>query len=193
MFNLQSSMTLDDKLIDPASTGARRQPVPTKPVDEAPSARKGPTLPPAARRPGAAASPSRRPAPQRRPRRNSDSSVLDFDSMPLTEEEKRIIARRRERERQKREGRDTTAAAPATAATDKAETRDRREGREREGREREGRDREGKSRSKSGRPNRRVDIIDQLDATGIYGTGRTLSPLAPPHLSLSTPLSRVAD
>ncbi|KAF7542459.1 hypothetical protein G7Z17_g11545 [Cylindrodendrum hubeiense] len=30
---------------------------------------------------------------------------------------------------------------------------------------------EGKERGKSGRPSRRMDIIDQLDATSIYGTG----------------------
>ena len=35
---------------------------------------------------------------------------------------------------------------------------------------REGRD--GKDKGRSGRPSRRIDIIDQLDATSIYGTGR---------------------
>lgn len=78
-------------------------------------------------------SPQRKPQ-QRRPRRNSESSVLDFDAQPLTEEEKRMIeAKRRERERQRRG--------------------------------------DGKEKSKSGRPSRRMDIIDQLDATSIYGTG----------------------
>ena len=70
---------------------------------------------------------------QRRQRRNSDSSVMDFDARPITEEEKKMIeAKRRERERQRREG---------------------------------------KGKSKSGKPSRRLDIIDQLDATSIYGTG----------------------
>lgn len=32
--------------------------------------------------------------------------------------------------------------------------------------------RDGKDRSRSGKPSRRLDIIDQLDATSIYGTGR---------------------
>lgn len=37
---------------------------------------------------------------------------------------------------------------------------------------REGREsRDGKDKTKSGRPSRRIDIIDQLDATSIYGTG----------------------
>jgi hypothetical protein len=39
-------------------------------------------------------------------------------------------------------------------------------------RERERRHREGKDKSKSGKPSRRLDLIDQLDATSIYGTGR---------------------
>lgn len=34
---------------------------------------------------------------------------------------------------------------------------------------REGRD--GKEKGRSSRPSRRLDIIDQLDATSIYGTG----------------------
>ncbi|PTB61640.1 Pal1-domain-containing protein [Trichoderma citrinoviride] len=69
-------------------------------------------------------SPPRKPV-QRRPRRNSDSSVMDFDSKSLTAEEKRMIeAKRRER-----------------------------------------------NKMKSTRPSRKMDIIDQLDATSIYGTG----------------------
>ncbi|KAL7947173.1 Pal1 cell morphology domain-containing protein [Trichoderma barbatum] len=69
-------------------------------------------------------SPPRKPV-QRRPRRNSDSSVMDFDSKSLTAEEKRMIeAKRRER-----------------------------------------------TKGKSTRPSRKMDIIDQLDATSIYGTG----------------------
>lgn len=39
-------------------------------------------------------------------------------------------------------------------------------------RERERRHREGKDKDKSGKPSRRLDLIDQLDATSIYGTGR---------------------
>lgn len=70
-------------------------------------------------------SPPRKPV-QRRPRRNSDSSVMDFDAKSLTAEEKRMIeAKRRERSKG----------------------------------------------GKAGRPSRKMDIIDQLDATSIYGTG----------------------
>jgi hypothetical protein len=46
------------------------------------------------------------------------------------------------------------------------------EKRRRERRLREGRD--GKSSSKSKKPNARLDIIDKLDVTSIYGTGRKL-------------------
>ncbi|KAH6651874.1 Pal1 cell morphology protein-domain-containing protein, partial [Truncatella angustata] len=38
-------------------------------------------------------------------------------------------------------------------------------------RERERRHRDGKGKDKSGKPSRKLDLIDQLDATSIYGTG----------------------
>jgi hypothetical protein len=44
--------------------------------------------------------------------------------------------------------------------------------RERRHRERDARHRDGKQRSS--RKNRRLDIIDKLDVTGIYGTGSEL-------------------
>ncbi|KAF7560886.1 hypothetical protein G7046_g3274 [Stylonectria norvegica] len=80
--------------------------------------------------------------PTRRVRRNSESSLMDLDAKPITAEERKMIEdKRRESERKRREGRDA-----------------------RDGRE-------GKKDSKSGRPSRRMDIIDQLDATSIYGMG----------------------
>ncbi|EWG38826.1 hypothetical protein FVEG_01934 [Fusarium verticillioides 7600] len=97
-------------------------------------------------------SPQRR-APPRRPRRNSESSLVDFDARPITEEEKRMIeaARRREYERQRRgEGKERGDRS------DRDRDRDRRERGDRE---------------KTSRPSRKMDIIDQLDATSIYGTG----------------------
>lgn len=107
---------------------------PTRSQEEALRARK---VLPGNGKPGSSQSPQRK--SQRRPRRNSDSSVLDFESKSLSEEQRKALdAKRRERDRQRREGRD-------------------------------GKD--GKERSKSGRPSRRLDIIDQLDATSIYGTG----------------------
>ncbi|KAI5464547.1 Pal1 cell morphology protein-domain-containing protein [Mariannaea sp. PMI_226] len=91
-------------------------------------------------RPNANQSPQRKAPPQRRPRRNSESSVMDFDAQPLTEEEKRMIeAKRRERLRNGGGGGSGSGS--------------------------------GKERGKSGRPSRRMDVIDQLDATSIYGTG----------------------
>ncbi|UKZ95350.1 uncharacterized protein TrAFT101_010194 [Trichoderma asperellum] len=96
---------------------------PTRSQEEALRARKPPpkNAPSSTTRPSLLDdSPPRKPV-QRRPRRNSDSSVMDFD---LTAEEKRMIeAKRRE-----------------------------------------------KSKAKQ-RPSRKMDIIDQLDATSIYGTG----------------------
>ncbi|KAM5346544.1 hypothetical protein ACJ41O_009549 [Fusarium nematophilum] len=167
---LQDSLTLDD-----TSTSERpKQPAPRRPMDRPPP-RRGDNPPPApngshrptgsqeealrARRmqgPGPRPqpnSPQRRPPP-RRVRRNSESSLMDFDARPLTDEEKRMIeaARRRDHERQRRG-----------------------DGKERSDRDRGDRDRgdrgERGDKNKSGRPSRRMDIIDQLDATSIYGTG----------------------
>ncbi|KFA73806.1 hypothetical protein S40288_03161 [Stachybotrys chartarum IBT 40288] len=75
----------------------------------------------------------------RRPRRNSESSIIDLDTRPITAEERKMIEERRREEEKKRRG----------------------------GRE----GREVKERSKGSKPSRRLDIIDQLDATSIYGTG----------------------
>ncbi|KAF5019220.1 hypothetical protein F66182_8779 [Fusarium sp. NRRL 66182] len=106
-------------------------------------------------------SPQRR-APQGRPRRNSESSLIDFDARPITEEEKRMIeaARRREYERQRR--------GDGKERGDRGD-RDRDRDRDRE-RARRG-ERGERGDSKSSRPSRKMDIIDQLDATSIYGTG----------------------
>lgn len=89
---------------------------------------------------------------------------MEFDPSGLTEEEKRMIAKRRERERARRE------ALKKEASREDKETRDSKDGKETKDL-REARD--GKSKSRSTRPSRRMDIIDQLDATSIYGTGRT--------------------
>ncbi|KFH46198.1 hypothetical protein ACRE_029680 [Hapsidospora chrysogenum ATCC 11550] len=170
-----NALTLDDKRnleSKPALIPSDGAPS-TAAVDGNKEAFKPRRMPPPGQRPGGPGGPSssrRGPPPQRRPRRNSDSSILDFDSMPLTEEEKRIIAKRRERERLRREG---GGEGDSRDARDKQpERREKREGREPRDQPREARDgRDGKQRSKPGRPNRRVDIIDQLDATSIYGTG----------------------
>ena len=50
-------------------------------------------------------------------------------------------------------------------------TEEEKKARELRRKERERRHREGKDKSRSGR---KIDIIDQLDATSIYGTGRKL-------------------
>ncbi|RMJ08562.1 hypothetical protein CDV36_011826 [Fusarium kuroshium] len=104
-------------------------------------------------------SPQRRPPP-RRVRRNSESSLMDFDARPLTDEEKRMIeaARRREAEQRRRPD-----------GKERGDKGDRDRERERD-RDRD-RERDRGDRSKPNRPSRRMDIIDQLDATSIYGTG----------------------
>lgn len=107
-------------------------------------------------------SPQRR-GPPRRPRRNSESSLVDFDARPITEEEKRMIeaARRRKYEQQQQQQR-------RGDGKERSERSDRDRG-DRSDRDRERRERGDKE--KSSRPSRRMDIIDQLDATSIYGTG----------------------
>ncbi|KHN98880.1 Pal1 cell morphology protein [Metarhizium album ARSEF 1941] len=141
--------------VPPLRTGESQQPSDknrlAKPEEDASRSRKpGPGL-----HPGTSRSPLKKPV--RRPRRNSDSSVMDFNAQPITAEEMKIIEEHRMRDRQRRE-----KTARETESRDK-ESRESREPRNKE--------RAGKGRSKSGRPSRRMDIIDQLDATSIYGTG----------------------
>jgi hypothetical protein len=57
-------------------------------------------------------------------------------------------------------------------------TEEQKKAREARRRERE-RERERRGKDKSGRPSRRLDLIDQLDATSIYGTGCKLAWLIP--------------
>ncbi|KAJ4133171.1 hypothetical protein NW754_015982 [Fusarium falciforme] len=114
-------------------------------------------------------SPQRRPPP-RRVRRNSESSLMDFDARPLTDEEKRMIeaARRREAERQRRgDGKERGDKGDRDRDRDRERDRDRDRERDRD----RDRERDRGDRSKPSRPSRRMDIIDQLDATSIYGTG----------------------
>ncbi|WZH48892.1 Pal1 cell morphology protein-domain-containing protein [Fusarium acuminatum] len=109
-------------------------------------------------------SPQRR-GPSRRPRRNSESSLVDFDARPITEEEKKMIeaARRREYERQRR--------GDGKERSDRSDRDRDRERRDRGERSERG---ERSDKDKSSRPSRKMDIIDQLDATSIYGTGHAV-------------------
>ncbi|KAG6003124.1 hypothetical protein E4U21_002322 [Claviceps maximensis] len=175
------SLTLDDKMPNdrllPALTTQRKpsEPLPvsragddhqadnthrpTKSTEEALRARR--PMP----GPRAEASPHRRPPPQRRPRRNSESSVMDLNTLPITPEEMKMIEAKRLRDRQ-REKAAREAKEPREAKDSRDATKESREGRETRDKERH-----SKSRSKSGRPSKRMDLIDQLDATSIYGTG----------------------
>lgn len=76
---------------------------------------------------------------------------MDLNAQPITQEEMKMIEAKRLRDRQRRD----------------------RDGRSAAGRDVKGGDgkADGKDRNKSKRPSRRLDIIDQLDATSIYGTG----------------------
>ncbi|POR35358.1 Protein PAL1 [Tolypocladium paradoxum] len=172
-----NSLTLDDKKPAVAPPAQRRpmdrQPAPPRgenqPLTRPPNSNHRPTRSQEealrARKPqaggpraGPAESPQRR--PQRQPRRNSESSVMDFNAQPITEDEMKLIEAKRLRDRQRREREGRSSG------------REGREAREPPRETRQARDsREGKERSKSGRPSRRLDIIDQLDATSIYGTG----------------------
>ncbi|KAH7316517.1 hypothetical protein B0I35DRAFT_256180 [Stachybotrys elegans] len=180
--NIFDSLTLDDKLVD-APRPSNAPPPPRRPMNRPPPPRGGSDGPQGerrsasgsrhrptpsqeddmrARKPGSGSGPRPGPPgsrpPQRRPRRNSDTSLIDLDVRPITDEERKMIEeRRREQEKKRREGRDR-------------ESKDR-EAKDREGKEREGKDRDGKDRSRSHRPSRRMDLIDKLDATSIYGTG----------------------
>lgn len=178
---IQDSLTLEDTMPNnkvlpalPALTAQRKpsikQPIapstgetpqadskhrPTKSQEEATRAKKPAPGP----RPEASRSPPRRPPPQRRPRRNSESSAMDLSALSITPEEMKMIEAKRLRDRQREKG-----------------ARESREPREaRQGRDARDNERDAKSRSKSGRPSRRMDLIDQLDATSIYGTGRKFS------------------
>lgn len=91
-----------------------------------------------------------------------------MDLSMLTEEERQIIESRR-RERRRAEAREA-AARDAKAPEGSTRESKPREGKVREGSEnRDGQPR--KHRDRSHRPSRKMDIIDQLDATSIYGTG----------------------
>ena len=96
---------------------------------------------------------------------------MNFDAHSLTEEEKKMIEakRLRERLRREREARETGEGREGKDGRDGRDGKDRREGRP--SREK----REGSERPKTGKPSRRMDIIDQLDATSIFGTGRKFS------------------
>lgn len=167
--NLQDSLTLDDKM--PNDKLQPPLPAQRKPTDQlaAPSTHRPSKSQEEALRakkpvpgPRPEASPHRKPPAPRRPRRNSESSVMDFSALPITPEEMKMIEAKRLRDRQREK-----------AAREAREAREPRESREsRESRETRDKERASKSRSKSGRPSRRMDLIDQLDATSIYGTGR---------------------
>ena len=89
--------------------------------------------------------PTRRPATQR-PRRNSDGSIVDKKVLNSEEERKRRERRHRER---------------APRAKDSKDSKDNKDGKD-------GKDVKEKPIKVT---NRRMDVIDKLDVTSIFGTG----------------------
>ena len=77
------------------------------------------------------------------------------------------------RERRPRRNSDSSAMErPSRRDEDEERRRQERRRRERRHREREGKDKDGKSSSTGKKPDRKLDVIDKLDVTSIYGTGR---------------------
>ena len=94
-------------------------------------------------------SPPDRGIPQQRPRRNSDSSIMDAHELDREKAKDRERRERKAREaREARTTKDKDGRRPSKSTS---------------------------SRSKKGTP---LDMIDKLDVTGIYGSGRmSISPL----------------
>jgi len=83
---------------------------------------------------------------ERRPRRNSDSSLVDRNGKPLDPEEERRRRERRHREKDARPRDSKGRPLPSSAV------------------------------GRNKKPSHRLDVIDKLDVTSIYGTGRKLTP-----------------
>ncbi|KAI5306605.1 hypothetical protein KEM55_008552 [Ascosphaera atra] len=126
-----------------------------------------------------------------RPRRNSDTSIMERPSQRFERFEGEEDRRRREKERERRyremshreKDREhgygyRERRGDREYDRDKERERERRhrykEGERERGtrhREREGKDKDGKHQ-KSSKPNRKLDVIDKLDLTGVYGLGQ---------------------
>ncbi|KAI5301681.1 hypothetical protein KEM56_001470, partial [Ascosphaera pollenicola] len=122
--------------------------------------------------------------PGSRPRRNSDTSVMErerpaqrFERMNLEDERRRRNhdrdRRHREmshREKDRENGHYRERKDSNLHECDRSERHRRHEG-DRSRRDR-GDDKHDRRRGKSSKPNRKLDVIDKLDLTGIYGPGQ---------------------
>ncbi|KAL2122218.1 hypothetical protein VTJ04DRAFT_2673 [Mycothermus thermophilus] len=159
------SLTLDDKPAKPAPPppDGRR---PSGPPGPMPPGRRGPPppnrdgVPPPNRRPG--------PLPNHRPT-HSQEEAMRARRMPQGPERQGRLDPDRSPQRQP-DRRPRRNSDSSVMDTDKNMTEEERKQREMRRRERE-RERERRHREQSKRVNRKIDIIDQLDATGIYGSG----------------------
>lgn len=161
----QNNLSLDGKS-KPTSNGARPNVPRSKTSDKPSSNSRSENVPPRdhrpsrsqeealrARKPGASGSSSRRPP----------AGELDIFADPSDK-----------RERRPRRNSDSSAMErPSRTLDDDERRRQERRRRERRHREREAKDgKDGKSSSSTGKkPDRKLDVIDKLDVTSIYGTG----------------------
>lgn len=166
---MQDNLTLDEK--PPASNGMRPPPARSNTGDKLPppysSVGRGENVPPRApigHRPSRSqeeAMRARRAAPGSSSRPVKPSGELDIFADP-TESTKKSDGRR------VRRNSESSIMERSAKLLDPEEEKKRQERRRRERRHREGSSKDG---SKSKKPDRKLDIIDKLDVTSIYGTG----------------------
>ncbi|KAH8662100.1 Pal1 cell morphology protein-domain-containing protein [Xylariales sp. PMI_506] len=158
---LFDKMILDDRPAGkpPAGKPATRPAPPRGPPPRGPPGGppRGENVPPRGRGPPPSHRPTRSQEEALRARRMQDRNGSIDDKKPVNSPQKRPSERRPRRN-----------SESSIMDSDKTMTEEQKKAREARRREREKRAREGKS---SGRPSRRLDLIDQLDATSIYGTG----------------------
>ncbi|KAJ9294509.1 hypothetical protein DTO271G3_6777 [Paecilomyces variotii] len=131
--------------LEPSSETSNRRPAPSRPSNKPPS----------------------RPPKERSQARNKDSDPFDVFADPPSSSSKPHRSRSHDVRRPRRNSDSSAMERPQKPLDPEDEKRRR----ERRHREREARHRDGKSRSSKKTPSHRLDIIDKLDVTSIYGTG----------------------
>ncbi|KAI5283265.1 hypothetical protein KEM54_002275 [Ascosphaera aggregata] len=120
-----------------------------------------------------------------RPRRNSDTSIMERERAPQKFERMNVDDERRrravDRDRRLREmSHKGTDREHSYQYRERKDSRDHERGRSDRHRRHEGErsrrdkgdEKDGRRRGKSTKPNRKLDVIDKLDLTGIYGPGQ---------------------
>ncbi|KAL2161382.1 hypothetical protein VTH06DRAFT_8605 [Thermothelomyces fergusii] len=155
------SLTLDDST---TTNDAPRRPSGAKPPPPPPPGRRGPP-PPLSQRDGVAGPNRRPPPPTHRPTRSQEEALR---ARKTQEREGRPDPSRSPQRRQERRPRRNSDSSIIDANMTEEERRQRELRRRERERERERRHREHRDKKPV---SRKLDIIDQLDATSIYGTG----------------------